>query len=115
MSMISINASISSFFVAILSGKAPVSVRAENLQHRFLKFFLLPFLFAITLFALTPAPALAQATPNPTPGTAGTGTFDCLGEFDWGCQVVGYLFENKGLQGETLFNTATGTATAPVH
>lgn len=57
---------------------------------------LLPFalLFALSIFTATPAHAQTTTSTN--------GMFDCLGDYDWGCQVIGYLFEDKGLTGNRM-------------
>ncbi|MBI3420233.1 MAG: hypothetical protein HY053_08890, partial [Proteobacteria bacterium] len=52
--------------------------------------FLLPLVFVFAMGVSAPTPALADP-----PRTAGEGMFDCLGEFDWGCRVMSYLFEDK--------------------
>lgn len=46
---------------------------------------LLPFFF---LAMLSLAPLNAQAAASP-----GDGTFDCLGNLDWGCRVIGFIFQ----------------------
>lgn len=53
--------------------------------------FLLPLVLIASFSMLAPTPAFAQTT-GPKDGM-----FDCLGDYDWGCQVIGYLFEDKGL------------------
>jgi conjugal transfer/type IV secretion protein DotA/TraY len=47
--------------------------------------FLLPFALVLMLGATAPTPAYAAA---PTGG----GVFDCLGNYDWGCRIVSFLF-----------------------
>jgi hypothetical protein len=94
--MSSILVTISMAILSFLSFKGLKPARVKIRAHapmRSSKFMqaLLPFVFALALFSAAPAPA--QAAPAP----AGEGTFDCLGSFDWGCNVIGYLFEGKGL------------------
>jgi hypothetical protein len=92
--MSSILVTISMAILSFLSFKGLKPARVKIRAHAPMRFskFLLPFVFALALFSAAPAPA--EAAPN---APAGEGTFDCLGSFDWGCQVIGYLFEGKGL------------------
>src|SRR5262249_20144485 len=64
-------------------------------------------IFSAALFALflMSAPQMAEAqtrtgTPNPSPvpTATGMGAFDCLGEYDWGCRILSFLFEEKDNQ-----------------
>jgi conjugal transfer/type IV secretion protein DotA/TraY len=97
--MRSIVASISEFFLSILSQHRLVPVRAHarvtvsvrRTRRPLSKLFslLLPFVFALTLFAAAPNDAQAAT------GASGAGTFDCLGDYDWGCRAVSFLFDDK--------------------
>jgi hypothetical protein len=95
--MSSILVTISMAILSFLSFKGLKPARVKIRAHapmRSSKFMqaLLPFVFALALFSAAPAPAKAAV-----PSTPGEGMFDCLGSFDWGCQIIGYLFEGKGL------------------
>ncbi len=54
---------------------------------RTLGLLLLPFILFAALFVATPA--MAQTPPTTPTG----GTFDCLGDYDWGCKIIGFIFE----------------------
>lgn len=49
----------------------------------------LPLLFILLFTALAPAPAHA------TPTGPSDGMFDCLGDLDWGCKIIGFLFDDQ--------------------
>ncbi|MDX1921677.1 MAG: DotA/TraY family protein [Alphaproteobacteria bacterium] len=68
---------------------------------------LLPFFF---LAMLSFAPLNAQAAPPYTGTGPGTGMFDCLGELDWGCRVIGFLFQ---VNDNTVTYYKNGAPTAP--
>src|SRR5262245_25300613 len=60
-------------------------------------------------FATAPQDAHAEiqsGTPNtlPVPTVTGQGAFDCLGEFDWGCRILSFLFDEK--DNTVLYHTA---------
>ncbi len=69
----------------------PVTSRRAARFSRMAKF-AAPFILALTLFTAAPAPAQAGATPT----GPSDGMFDCLGDFDIGCRIIGYLFEDSG-------------------
>lgn len=56
----------------------------------------LPFALGLALTAATPAPALAD-TPT------GEGVFDCLGEYDWGCKIVSFMFDPEGANNSVYY------------
>jgi hypothetical protein len=104
--MSSILVTISMAILSFLSFKglrkpARVKIRSQH-SSRIIRA-ITPFVLALALFFAAPAPA--EAAPSSPPGE---GTFDCMpGGFDWGCQIMGYLFEDRGLQGTNLFNTTS--------
>jgi conjugal transfer/type IV secretion protein DotA/TraY len=108
--MSSILVTISMAILSFLSFKGLKPARVKIRAHapmRSSKFMqaLLPFVFALALFSAAAAPAQAAAP-------AGQGTFDCLGSFDWGCNVVGYLFEGQGLSTYTTGAIVNGRVVA---
>lgn len=71
---------------------------------------LLPLLF-VALLSL--APMQSQAAGNFGPAGPREGMFDCLGDLDWGCKIIGFLFESTNNEvtyvkdGATVVDTQT--------
>ncbi len=89
---------------SIPSGHSKRTPRARRPITGIAATFLLSFTLTL-LFAAAPAPVQAAIPTGP-----GDGMFDCLGSYDWGCQVIGWLFEDQNI---TNFRTNTPGSTAP--